>query len=403
MARKNYSESEKLKKEKVWTIRRIIVIVLAAAAVIAALSVAWFVSNTRVQFTGMSVSADMKSVELRTYGGAGIHDDLLKKVTGADQDTEPKSFWYGLAEAVSDTVNKFFETSPEKYAINWLLSDQSNIGNYSTEQSDWEGYWKNPQNRRQDKAIEPGSSGKLQFFVVPKRAGDVSLTMQLSLIPYSYDSSTYKFTEANNIATEFITGHILFFLEENNTNSSETKASDTGTDGQTKLIWLKDGSFSITIKDAQKDSEYPYTLYWCWPQTFAELVLAKEDPILGEKDPILSQYTNGEEVRKMIVCGNNASSDGGSDQAVSAGANGTYSMVEMPSRYFYSNLTHSPLQAGQEEVQKISDIYNKKSNEMAEDAKNAFVDLSSYYNQADQYMGGQANCLRVKLEMQPTL
>ena len=36
-------------------------------------------------------------------------------------------------------------------------------------------------------------------------------------------------------------------------------------------------------------------------------------------------------------------------------------------------------------------------------AKNAFVDLSSYYNQADRYIGSHANCLRVKLEMQPLL
>ena len=40
---------------------------------------------------------------------------------------------------------------------------------------------------------------------------------------------------------------------------------------------------------------------------------------------------------------------------------------------------------------------------MEETLKNAFIDLSSYYNQADQYIGGHVDCLRVKLEMQPII
>lgn len=94
-------------------------IILALIAVVAALSIAWFVNNTRVHLTGLTVDADMKNVELRTYGGAGIRDDLLKKITESGKE----SFWYELA----DSVRNFFETSSEKYAINWLLSGDRDL------------------------------------------------------------------------------------------------------------------------------------------------------------------------------------------------------------------------------------------------------------------------------------
>lgn len=366
------SEIEKLKKEKTRTIVRMIVIALAAAAVIAALTIAWFASNRRVSGTGMAVSADIESVELRSKGGAGIHDDLLKQL----MKQEDHGSWYNVLE-------KILDTSPEKYTVNWLLSDESNIGNYSNKEN-WEEYWKDSNNHRQDQAIEPGSSGTLTFYVVPKKDGDINLDMQLSLIPYKYDTAVAgNFKEADTYTKALVSGHILLFLEEKDSSETDTSKANTN------LQWLKDGSFSLSIKDAQKDQEYPYTLYWCWPQTFAETMLKEGDSFLtmNSRKPLLSEFKNGEEVRKEIACGEN----------------NTYSMVNKPGKYFYSNLTKSPLSNDQKELSVIEQKYNQSSAEMEEGQKNAFIDLSSYYNQADQYIGGHANCLRVKLEMQPEM
>ena len=366
------SEIEKLKKEKTRTIARMIVIALAAAAVIAALTIAWFASNRRVSGTGMAVSADIESVELRSKGGAGIHDDLLKQL----MKQEDHGSWYNVLE-------KILDTSPEKYTVNWLLSDESNIGNYSNEEENWEEYWKDSNNHRQDQAIEPGSSGTLTFYVVPKKDGDIKLDMQLSLIPYKYDTAVDgNFKEADDYTKDLVSGHILLFLEE---NSSDTDTSK----GNINLQWLKDGSFSLSIANAKEDQEYPYTLYWCWPQTFAETMLEEGDSFLtmNSRKPLLSEFKNGEEVRREIACGEN----------------NTYSMVNMPGKYFYSNLTKSPLSNDQKELSVIEQKYNQSSADMEEEQKNAFIDLSSYYNQADQYIGGHANCLRVKLEVQPEM
>lgn len=361
---------EVLKKEKRKTIYHIIIIAIVALIVIIALCIAWFVSNTRVKGTGATVSADMKNVELKTYGSAGIHDDLLKKIM--NQENPTGSSWYQKLK------NSFLETSPDKYSVNWLLSDQSNVGNYSTEPSDWEdweNYWTDSNNKREDQAIEPGSSGRLQFSVVPKTAGNITLDMRLSLIPYKYQDNNIN--EVDEITKTFTSGHILFFLE-------KSESSNAGNASATNLIWLKDGSFELNISDAQKDTEYSYTLYWCWPQNFAEFTLAEENEFLNGRKPILSTYANGEAMRKAI-----------------AYENSQESMVNHPQRYFYSNLTQNPLDTSQQELEKIINMQEKLSNDKP--TQDAFVALSSYYNQADQYIGSHANCLRVKLEMQPMI
>lgn len=357
---------EALKKEKRKTIYHIIIIAIVALIVIIALCIAWFVSNTRVKGTGATVSADMKNVELKTHGSAGIHDDLLKEIMALENPTG--SSWY------QKPTNPFLETSPDKYSVNWLLSDQSNVGNYSNAQN-WEEYWKDSNNKREDQAIEPGSSGRLQFSVVPKTAGNITLNMQLSLIPYKYQDNNIN--EVDDTTKTFTSGHILFFLE-------ESESSNTGNASATNLVWLKDGSFKLNIPDAQKDTEYSYTLYWCWPQNFAEFTLAEKNEFLNGRKPILSTYANGEAVRNAI-----------------AYADTQYSMVNCPQRYFYSNLTQQPLPTTESELKFIKDMQTNFSND--EETKDAFVALSSYYNQADQYIGSHANCLRVKLEMQPMI
>ncbi len=357
---------ETLKKEKRKTIYHIIIIAIVAIIIIIALCIAWFVSNTRVKGTGATVSADMKNVELKTQGSAGIHDDLLKRIM--DQENPTGSSWY------QKLTNAFLETFPDKYSVNWLLSDQSKVGNYSNKQLDWEEYWTDSNHKREDYAIEPGSNGRLQFSVVPKTAGNITLDMQLSLIPYKYQDN--KLEEADETTKTFTSGHILFFLE-------ESKSSNAGNESATKLEWISNGSFTLKILDAQKDKEYSYTLYWCWPQNFAEFTLAEGNEILNGRKPILYEYANGADVRNAI-----------------AYADSQASMVKCPQRYFYSNLTQLPLPKEQPELSKIQSMQTNFSDK---ETKDAFVALSSYYNQADQYIGSNANCLRVKLEMQPMI
>lgn len=140
-------------------------------------------------------------------------------------------------------MNHYLETSGEKPALNWLLSDQSKIGNYSDDRSEWESYWQDGKDR-QDYAIEPGTSGELSFYVVPHNDGNVTLRCNLGVIPYKVDESgNYNEIMDTNVCN-FLQGHILFFLkylDENNTES---------------IAWIKDGMGQETAKAFVNLSSY---------------------------------------------------------------------------------------------------------------------------------------------------
>ena len=61
-------------------------------------------------------------------------------------------------------------------------------------------------------------------------------------------------------------------------------------------------------------------------------------------------------------------------------------MAEYPNKYFFSSLTGRPLDTKYEEVGEIPNIH-KNSGKSDTDNKQLFVDLSSYYNQADMKIG----------------
>lgn len=63
-------------------------------------------------------------------------------------------------------------------------------------------------------------------------------------------------------------------------------------------------------------------------------------------------------------------------------------MAEYPNKYFFSSLTGQPLDTAYDEVKEISKIHeNSGKNEDNTYDKQLFVDLSSYYNQADMKIG----------------
>ena len=340
--------------------KRSTVFAMTALIAIIILCIAWFVANNRVSGSSSAVSANDSGIELGSEGGAGIHDDVLKNILGSDGE---HGFWYRLPAQ----LQQFFGTSSSHTAVNWLLNDQSKIGNYSNSQTDWESYWQNHTDNktRRDEAIEPGSSGNLTFYVVPKQDGDVQFHLNLSVLPYKANDSGYTEVTSKNdsVSKNFVDGHFLFFLEKNE-------------EGGKSLQWIEDSNLEMEIADAKEGEKYSYTIYWCWPQNFAEFVLKSGDMYLNESAPLLSGYTKVSDIRCSIV----------------------NDMCQNPQKYFYNPLTNQPLQSGQNEVNSIQAISNNSSGEWNEKQKEAFVSLSSYYTQADMYLGnGHVDCLRVRL------
>ena len=315
-----------------------IVFIAAAAIALIAICMAWFVSNSRVNGTLVTVSAKYSGIEIGSEGRAGVHDDFLR--------------------TIKERIISYFPTSDKAYdtssggSINWMLNGNSNMKNYKDGKS-----FKDTGDNRKDYAIEPGTKGQLDFFIKTYEDGDFSLDFSLEISPFhveSDDINTSIAVETDTVEAGLLSGHILYFLGE--------KQSDE----KTKYTWIKDGKFNIEIKDAKKDAKYNYSIYWVWPLNLSTILLNNGDSFLNGNTVEFDDKDSTGILRNKIVT----------------------DMAEHPNKYFFSSLTGQQLDTAYAEVKEISKIHETSGkNEGDTYNKQLFVDLSSYYNQADMKIG----------------
>lgn len=215
-------------------VARSIIFIAAAAIAFIAICIAWFVSNNRVSGTSGTVSAKYSGIEIGSEGKAGVHDDLLK--------------------TIKDGITSYFPEKKEEHdtsqggSINWMLSENSNMNNYTDGDSFNE---TTGAEYRKEYAMEPGTKGKLDFFIKPYEAGYLSLDFSLDISPFHIETDNNPVSVENDtVEAGLLSGHILYFLGE--------KQSDGNT---IKYTWIKDGKFQIEIQNAEKDTKYNYSIY----------------------------------------------------------------------------------------------------------------------------------------------
>ena len=340
---------EELKKE-LWKrkkkARQSFVLVLAAVVAFLALGVAWFVSNNRVNGISGRISAKESGIEIGSKGSQGVHDDILKQVKS--------DLTYHLPGVGSTNQH---DTSLGG-SINWLLNSDSNMNNYHEGKS----FTDTGAKFRKDYAMEPGTKGRLDFFIKSYEEGKLSLEFSLDIVPYVMDGDTPKVVDKTSTAPQFLSGHIVYFL-------GETQ-NDTVT-----YTWIKDGRFHITIPKAEKDKEYNYSIYWVWPLNLSTILLNKQDEFLNGSNIEFDDKDATGALRNQIVT----------------------DMTEHPEKYFFSSLTGSSLDTNYEEVKAIEDIHKNSGANSTYD-KQLFVDLSSYYNQADMKIGESISFITATVE-----
>ena len=244
---------EKLLNERNKRIKRLILFMVAVFSLALALgTMAWFASNKEVEGNDILVFMQDGSFELMVEGEAGLFDQFLPST-------------YTKAGA-----NNPFRTNPEHTAIQWLVSENANIGNYESDDED------------AVEGIAPGSEGQLNFKVIPGLEDPLELQFTLNLTAYrsgaanpsTLDDLTPVVSGDSDydLLTGFLEGHILFF---------------TSKDENGKYSGLIDDTFTETItfdKDAQGQAQpYPMTIYWIWPNTFEEEMLTDSDLGTGQK------------------------------------------------------------------------------------------------------------------------
>ena len=335
----------KIKKDKKKVAQNIVFIMAAAIALIA-LCIAWFVCNNRVNGILGKISAKKAGIEIGSEGSQGVHDDILKEVK---------------SDLTYHLLKNYKHDTSQGGSINWLLNSDSNMKNYSEGKS----FSDTGAGFRKDYAMEPGTKGRLDFFIKSYEKGDLSLDFSLDIVPYVMNGKTPQVVDKTSTAApQLLSGHILYFLGE--------KQSD----GKITYTWIKDGKFKIEIQNAEKDKEYNYSIYWVWPLNLSTILLNKDDEFLNGSKVEFDDKDSTGALRNQIVT----------------------DMTENPGKYFFSSLTGNPLDTSYEEVKAIEGIHKYSGKNNGTYDKQLFVDLSSYYNQADMKIGGNVSFITATLE-----
>ena len=174
------------------------IIVVAAFIVMIVVSIAWFVSNTRVDATGVAIRpADMPfdlaaaGIESNASADRGTYDELLTVSPGASREIKGKKYW---------------STDGSHTSICWAVTPESNMNNTSED--------------GKPTGIEPGSYGKMTFYIIPNKDGPLKVTLELVLAGYQIadDKKNAENVTKNDLTEvtdpslqQLLEGHILLF------------------------------------------------------------------------------------------------------------------------------------------------------------------------------------------------
>lgn len=264
------------------------IFLFAAVAAMIILGIAWFVSNNKVAGTGTSISASGSDFDLAAdiTGAAstkGMYDELLDVPFGTETEI---------------TEQTFLATNDTNDSITWAITDDSNLNN-----------------QKGANGIEPGSSGSLTFYIISHKDGPLSLTLDVTLTGYGYSgeeaTELSQLGTIDNKAQQLLEGHVLLFAGyDSDTDSAQktykawisedaeawTRSLDKDADEKTSVSLSRDkgGKLTWTAENAVKETAYPVTLYWIWPERLESYIMSAEAytgrrPLLFPDDTYLPQ------------------------------------------------------------------------------------------------------------------
>ena len=358
-------------------------IVIAAAIVMIAVSIAWFVSNTKVDATGVQIRAAGSEFDLAAEAktdvesATGAYDNLLDVSPGATLSIEDKKFGY---------------TGEGKTSISWAITDDSNMQN------------------NKDLGIEPGSSGKLTFYIISHKDGPLSVNINPTFTGYYVEG--WNSTAATNTAVKLsdlkeldkttqqvLEGHVLFFAgydEKSNSYKAwisddaepwnmtlkntciktSNVVNDTESSEAPLLTRNEDGSLTWKIDQAVSEAAYPVTIYWVWPEML-ESYLGKEQ---NTRYPLLFPKDSSE----------------------------TYNLCTLPQNLFTTMCTtgNSDVKSNRyfrwedQETFKTTVTADKLSQMRNKYNPAVYGAIAAYYNLADQYLGRNVQYAKLTLDAQ---
>ena len=350
------------------------IIVVAAFIVMIVASIAWFVSNTRVAATGAAIlPADMPfdlaaaGTESNASADRGMYDELLTVSPGASREIDGKKYW---------------STDGSHTSICWAVTPESNMNNTGED--------------GKPTGIEPGSYGKMTFYIIPNKNGPLKVTLDLVLTGYQIaDDKKNEENVTQNDLTEvtdpslqqLLEGHILLFAGYNGkagcykgwiSRDAGEWSMRLGSETETAVLEVKNGKLTWNNTNAQKDTAYPVTIYWIWPERL-ESYLRKADGYSG-KNPLLFPENLSSEENALSALPENLFETMGKVEENSS--SNRYFRWE-DSEKFQENVTKDTLS-------QIREKFNPALYSM----------VAAYYDSADQYLGKNVQYVQLKLDAQ---
>ena len=350
------------------------IIVIAAFIVMIVASIAWFVSNTRVDATGVAIQpADMPfdlaaaGTESNASADRGMYDKLLTVSPGALREIDEKKYW---------------STDGSHTSICWAVTPESNMNNTGED--------------GKPTGIEPGSYGKMTFYIIPNKDGSLKVTLDLVLTGYQIADN--KKNEANvpqNDLTEvtdpslqqLLEGHVLLFAGYNEkagcykgwiSRDAEEWSMRLGSETEAAVLESKSGKLTWNNTNAKKDTAYPVTIYWIWPERL-ESYLRKADGYSGKNPLLFSEDPSSEENELSALPENLFETMGEVEENSSSNR---YFRWE-DSEKFQENVTKDTLS-------QIREKFNPA----------LYSIVAAYYDSADQYLGKNVQYVQLKLDAQ---
>lgn len=209
---------------------RCVFFLFAMGSVIAIASIAWFVSNSRVNSSVAPISANFDPIKLATRGDRQQAEiDHLNLSEGSTMNIDGKIYYYTDSDTDSDTI-----------------ALRLNGDNHE---------------------ISPGSKGKVEFYVIPA-GGASSVTLQIGVGGYGEDENDNNAVNPinNDALNALMSGHILLFDTYENGVYSDWLYQDNGSNS---------GIFnnSITIDLSGESAGVPVAVdfYWIWPLRYVNI------------------------------------------------------------------------------------------------------------------------------------
>ena len=350
------------------------IIVVAAFIVMIVVSIAWFVRNTRVDAMGVAIRPADMPFDLAAAGiksdedaDRGIYDKLLTVSPEALREIDGKKYW---------------STDGSHTSICWAVTPESNMNNTGED--------------GKPTGIEPGSYGKMTFYIITNKDGPLKVTLDLVLTGYQItDGKKNEENVTKNDLTEvtdpslqqLLEGHVLLFAGYNEkagcykgwiSRDAGVWRMSLGSGTEAAVIEVKSGKLTWNNTNAQKDTAYPVTIYWIWPERL-ESYLRKADGYSG-KNPLLFPENLSSEENALLALPENLFA--------------TMSKVEKNSssnRYFrWEDSAKFQENVTKDTLSQIREKFNPA----------LYSIVAAYYDSADQYLGKNVQYVQLKLDAQ---